>query len=192
MIKQLITGFKCILLMTVLTGIMYPATITFVNQFLFRAKANGSLIIIKGSIRGSKLIGQKFGNPEYFWPRPSAVGYNSLPSGGSNLSLSNPELKEEIIKREAEFREKNGLPDSLKIIPPDIICSSASGLDPDISPEAAMLQVHRVAVARSLTSKQEEQLKEIIVSMSKNQRFSILGEPRINVFLLNLKTENLK
>jgi K+-transporting ATPase ATPase C chain len=192
MIKQFVTGLKYMIIMTVLTGIIYPAIVTLTAQLLFRDKANGSLVIVGGSIRGSKLIGQKYENPGYFWSRPSAIGYNPLPSGGSNLGPANPELRKEIIMRESEFKELNDLPDSLKSLPSEMICSSASGLDPDISPEAAMLQVHRVAEARSMNSKQEEQLKELIVSMSENQRFSVLGEPRINVFLLNLRTDSLK
>lgn len=190
--NRIITGLKFLIFFTILTGIIYPLIVTSVAGIFFSGKARGSLVEINGRIAGSELIGQKFDSIKYFSSRPSAIDYNTQPSGGSNLGLMNPVLKEEIIRRKTDFAARNNLQNKIQIIPPEMICASASGLDPHISPESAMMQADRVAKARGMNSRQKEKLINLIKSMTENREFSILGEPRINVFLLNLKTDSLK
>ncbi|MGA1977493.1 MAG: potassium-transporting ATPase subunit KdpC [Bacteroidales bacterium] len=190
MIKHIVSGLKALLLMTLLTGFLYPALIHGIANIFFSDKAKGSLVRIKGEVIGSKLIGQNFDSLKYFWPRPSSVQYNPLPSGASNLGPLNPDLKSTVIKREKDFRIINDVPD-VKDLPPEILTSSGSGLDPQISPYAAILQVSRVAKARNLGRKGEDQLVSLINDMTQKRQFLILGEPRINVFLLNLRVDRL-
>lgn len=190
--KNLFVGLRFLLIMTILTGIIYPAFVTVTGYLFFRHMASGSLVYINGRLSGSELLGQEFSDPKYFRPRPSASGYNTLPSSGSNLGLSNPELRKTIVNREKEFIAVNGLVAARSSIPAEMVCASASGLDPDISPEAARLQVSRVASSRGFDSQRREVLMKLITDQTRNRQFYILGEPRINVFLLNLMTDSLK
>ncbi len=190
--KNFIVCFRFLLIMTVLTGILYPAVVTVTGYLFFRRKAGGSLVYLNGRLSGSELLGQEFSDSKYFWPRPSASGYNTLPSSGSNLGLSNPELRNTIVSREKEFIAWNGIGAGEAAIPAEMVCASASGLDPDISPEAARLQARRVAAARGFDRQHQEMLMTLIAHQTRNRQFYILGEPRINVFLLNLMLDNLK
>ncbi|MFH0842515.1 MAG: potassium-transporting ATPase subunit KdpC [Bacteroidota bacterium] len=188
--KHIITSIKYLLLMIILTGGIYPAIVTVTANLLFRNKAQGSLIMKDSVIIGSALIGQNFDGEEYFWPRPSVNYYNPLPSGASNLSHINPVLIKTITERKLAFTKLN-MPGESEEIPSVMITSSASGLDPHISPEAALLQAGRVAKARGLSPVAKEQVLAIIHEMTEKPQFSFLGEPRINVFLLNLKLDSI-
>ncbi len=177
--------------MIILTGIVYPGLVTVITSLLFHREAQGSLVESNGVILGSELIGQDFNSPKYFWSRPSINNYNPLPSGGSNLGLLNPLLKNKIIQREQTFLQANNIKEDL-YIPPEMVTASASGLDPHISPTAALLQVNRVAKARGMNQNRQDQLVNLINELTEKRQFSLLGEPRINVFLLNLKIDSLK
>jgi len=188
--KSLTISLKIFFFLTVLTGIVYPLFITGIAQIAFHAKANGSLIISDGRIIGSTLIGQKSDSTIYFSSRPSAVDYNPLPSGGSNLSLTNEKLKKLVNQRRINFIAFNKL-DSLAVIPPEMLFASASGLDPHVSPKSAFLQSERIANARGFTNIQKMRLKQLIEDQTEDPQLSILGEKRVNVLLLNIELDKL-
>lgn len=170
--------------MTVLTGIVYPLLVTGVSQSLFNNQANGSLLFNAGQVIGSHLLAQKFESSKYFWPRPSAVDYNPLPSGGSNLGPASRDLLSQVQSR----KEKLG---SNEKIPADLLFASASGLDPDLSPAGVEFQMSRIAKARGLTDSQTVELNALIDQMTEDRTFGILGEPRINVLQLNIEMDRL-
>jgi potassium-transporting ATPase KdpC subunit len=188
---QTIIALKFLLLMTILTGIIYPLFMTGVAQLAFPAKANGSMLMKDGKIIGSVLIGQKFDSSIYFWSRPSAIGYNPIPSGASNYGPTSDTLKKQVTARRILFATKNSITD-VTIIPKEMIFASGSGLDPHISPEAAMLQLARVATARNLDETKKQQIQQLIINMTEKPQFSLFGEPRINVFELNLALNNIR
>ncbi len=187
---QTIIAMKLLLAMTVLTGVIYPFFMTGVAQLIFPAKANGSLITKDNRIVGSVLIGQKFDSSIYFWSRPSAIEYNPIPSGASNLGPISNKLKKLVAERRKLFAVKNSVTDSSGI-PKEMIFASASGLDPDISPEAALLQVDRIVKARHLDNNMKQKLLQRINDLTQLPQFLILGEPRINVLLLNIELDRL-
>lgn len=189
--KQTIIALKFLLVMTILTGIVYPLVMTGVAQLSFPAKANGSLVMKDGKIIGSELIGQKFDSIIYFWSRPSAIGYNPIPSGGSNYGPTSDTLKKQVTARRILFATKNSITD-ITAIPKEMIFASGSGLDPHISPEAAMLQLERVATARNLNGVQKQKLQQLIINKTEGPQFFLFGEPRINVFELNLALDNIR
>jgi K+-transporting ATPase ATPase C chain len=189
--KQIITGLKFLVLMIILTGVIYPGLVTGITSIFFPNKAQGSLVKRNGVIIGSKLIGQNFDSQKYFWSRPSFNNYNPLPSGASNLGLLNPLLINKVIQKEKIFLQVNEMKEDLNI-PPEMVTASASGLDPHISPTAALLQISRIAQARSMDKVEQEKLVNLVDDLTENRQFSLLGEPRINVFLLNLKIDSLK
>jgi len=189
--RQFNTALKFLALMIILTGVLYPGLVTAITSLFFPEKAGGSLVERNGRVTGSKLIGQNFDSQKYFWSRPSFNNYNSLPSAASNLGLLNPLLAEDIIQREQTFLQTNKMKDNLKI-PPEMLTASASGLDPHISPAAALLQLTRVAKARGMDKNKQHQIIGLINDMTEKRQFSLLGEPRINVFLLNLRLDSLK
>ncbi len=171
-------------LLTLLTGVAYPALITVVAQVAFSHQANGSVIEIDGKAMGSDLIGQFFDEPGYFWGRPSAtgpVGYNSAASTGSNLGPTNPALHDAIRTRVESIRAAH--PGQSDSVPVDLVTASGSGLDPHISPAAAEYQVARVAKARGLS---EEAVRKVVSEHTEGRTLGILGEPRVNVLKLNL------
>ena len=188
--KTLLISLKIFLFFTILTGIVYPLFITGIAQLILPAKANGSLIVKDNKIIGSELIGQPFDSLIYFSSRPSAISYNPLPSGGSNYGLTNSKLKIQVEIRKKQFIEFNQL-DSLTVIPSEMLFASASGLDPHISPQAALLQVERVAKARNFSSDQKRKLMQEIRDLTETPQFSFLGEKRINVLALNLEADKL-
>jgi potassium-transporting ATPase KdpC subunit len=188
--KTLIVSLKILLFFTVLTGIIYPLLITGIAQCLFPSKANGSLIYKDNKVIGSKLIGQQFDSPIYFSSRPSAISYNPLPSGGSNYGLTNVKLTNLVNKRKNNFIAFNQL-DSLISIPSGMLFSSGSGLDPHISPEAALLQVERIANARHFDDDQKKRVLQHIEYLVESPQFSILGEASINVLILNLELDTM-
>lgn len=174
--------------MVLLLGIIYPLIITGITQLCFPDKAHGSLIEVDGIVKGSELIGQKNDSSAYFQPRPSATDYNTLPSGASNLALSNKKLHELVMSREKEIREKYHLSDDAHISS-EMLFASASGLDPHISPEAAKMQINRIAEARSLSEEQKQQLNLLVDKLTEAPQFGIFGCERVNVFMLNLELD---
>jgi potassium-transporting ATPase KdpC subunit len=189
--KTLLISLKIFLFFTVLTGILYPLFITGIAQVVFPSKANGSLIFKNNKAIGSELIGQQFDSEIYFTSRPSAVLYNPLPSGGSNYGLNNAKLKKLVAERKNKFFAFNHL-DSLTLIPSEMLFASASGLDPHISPQAALLQVERIAKARNFNTNQKQNLLKCINELTDASQFLCLGEERINVLLLNLATDKIR
>jgi len=184
MLKQLVCGFRITLVLTVLTGLLYPSIVTGLCQFLFPKQANGSLILKDGSFVGSSLIGQNFTRPEYFHPRPSSAGpdgYDASASSGSNLGPTSQVLINRVKKDVEKFRKEN--PDYRGPIPADIVTASGSGLDPHISPASAQAQAERVAKARGISV---NQVNRLILRFTEAPSFEMLGDPRVNVLELNL------
>jgi K+-transporting ATPase KdpC subunit len=179
--RQLRYAIGFVVLFTVLTGVIYPLTVTGLAQALFRHQANGSLISDNGETVGSELIGQPFSDPRYFWGRLSATEYDAAASSGSNYGPTNPVLMEAIQARIDALKTVD--PDNEEPIPVDLVTSSASGLDPDISIAAAQYQVPRVARYRGLS---EDEVSALVDDFTKGRQFGILGEPRVNVLKLNL------
>ncbi|WP_425466884.1 potassium-transporting ATPase subunit KdpC [Paraburkholderia dinghuensis] len=170
--------------LTALTGLAYPAVMTVFGQAVFHRQANGSLVEVGGKVVGSELIGQQFDAPQYFWGRLSATTpnpYNAANSGGSNLGPTNPALADEVKGRIAALKAAGT--DVSQPIPVDLVTSSASGLDPEISPAAAAYQVERVAKARHLSP---SDVQALVDRYTKGRQFGVLGEPRVNVLALNL------
>lgn len=183
---QLRTALTMLAFFTVLTGVIYPALITVTAQAIFPHRANGSLIEMDGRIVGSELIGQQFSGDEYFWGRLSATGpvpYNAAASSGSNFGPLHPGLLEAAAPRIAALRSSG---DSTTPIPVDLVTSSASGLDPHITPAAAEFQVERVARARGIS---KEIVRQAVARHTQGRAWSILGEPTVNVLLLNLELD---
>lgn len=179
-----------LLILTVLTGLFYPLAVTGLAQLFFPDQANGSLIVRNGKVIGSKLIGQYFDKPEYFWSRPPATSpfpYNAAASGGSNLGPTNPALIEAVKARVAALRAAD--PGNDSPIPVDLVTASGSGLDPHISPAAALYQVKRVARARGLD---ESTVQTLVTQHTEGRQFGLLGERRVNVLQLNLALDALK
>jgi len=184
---QIAPAFRLMLVMTVLTGLVYPGVITAIGQVLFRWQANGSMLKVEGKEIGSALIGQNFSKPEYFHPRPSAAGsdgYDATASTGSNYGPTNQKLIDRVKSSVEQFRKEN--PDYTGPIPADLLTASASGLDPDISPASAEAQAARVAKARGVSL---EQMDQFITQNTKGADLGFLGEPRVNVLELNLKLD---
>ena len=179
---QIGPAFRITLFMTVLTGLIYPGIVTGFCQLLFPHRANGSMVEVGGKVAGSELIGQNFSKPQYFHPRPSAVGYNAAGSGASNQGYTSAQLKKDVAQRTTDWRKANATDE----VPPDMIAASASGLDPDISPRAAELQVPRVAAARRLSARGTDALMALVKSHEQGPQWGFLGEPRVNVLALNL------
>ncbi|MEX3635242.1 potassium-transporting ATPase subunit KdpC [Paraburkholderia sp. BR14320] len=176
--------------LTAVTGLAYPAVMTAFGQAAFHDKANGSLIEQNGKVVGSQLIGQQFDAPQYFWGRLSATSpmpYNPQGSGGSNLGPNNPALLDEIKGRLAALKAAGT--DMSKPVPVDLVTSSGSGLDPEISPAAAAYQVERVAQARHLAP---SDVQVFVERYTTGRQFGVLGEPRVNVLKLNLALDEMK
>jgi potassium-transporting ATPase KdpC subunit len=189
--KSLIISLKVFIFFTVITGIIYPLFITGIAQLAFPAKANGSLIIKDNRIIGSELIGQQFDSARYFTSRPSSISYNPLPSGGSNYGLTNSILKQQVDGRRLQFVQFNQL-DSETTIPAEMLFASASGLDPHISKQAALLQVNRIALIRNFNDIQKQKLAECLNRLTEEPQILVLGEERINVLMLNLEVDRIK
>jgi len=188
--KTIFIAVKIFLFFTILTGIIYPLLITGIAQMAYPSKANGSLIVKDNKIVGSELIGQQFDSTIYFSSRPSAICYNPLPSGGSNYGLTNAKLKNLVDERKKKFILFNQL-DSTIEIPSEMLFASASGLDPHISPKAALLQIDRIVKARNFNSDQKQNLEKIINELTELPQFRILGQTRINVLKLNLELDKI-
>ena len=187
--KDIRPAILLFIMFTIICGGIYPAVVTGVAYAVFPKQAKGSLIIDKsGKEIGSSLIGQPFSDPKYFWPRPSAAtdfGYNAAGSSGSNAGPTNPDFIKTVGDRVKTLRDA-GVTGS---IPADLVEASASGLDPHITPEAATVQLDRVAKARGMT---EEALTKLVAAHTEGRQIGFLGEPRVNVLELNLELDGLK
>jgi K+-transporting ATPase ATPase C chain len=188
-LRQLAPAFAALIVLTVLTGVIYPLAVTAVSQVAFRDKANGSIIEVNGQAIGSRLIGQQFAAPKYFHPRPSAAGagYDGTSSSGSNLGPTNPDFLKSVAQRVIDYRKENGI-NADRPVPVDAVTASASGLDPLISIANARLQAQRVASARGL---QVEVVLAAVSAHIDDRPLGILGDPGVNVLELNLALDKL-
>jgi potassium-transporting ATPase KdpC subunit len=179
--RNLLIAVLMTVITTVLLGVAYPLVVTGLAQAMFPAKANGQLLVRQGRLIGSQIIGQTFTASEYFHGRPSAAGtgYDAANSAGTNLGPTNKDLIDAVKARVAAVKMAN----PSAVVPVDLVTSSASGLDPHISPSAAFVQVQRVASARGV---REAEVRRLVESRIEGRQFGILGEPRVNVLLLNL------
>ena len=190
MLQTSLQSVRMLIVMTVVTGVLYPLVVTGIAQSAFRDEANGSLIREGDKVRGSLLIGQPFTDAKYFWSRPSATGpmpYNGAASSGSNQGPTNPALKDAVEGRVKALRDAGG--DPSKPVPVDLVTASASGLDPHISPAAAEYQVDRVAKARGLSP---AAVRALVTKHTEGRQLGVLGEPRVNVLALNLALDASK
>ena len=188
--SQIRPALMALLIFTVLTGLLYPLVVTGIAQLVFPHQANGSLIVQNGQTVGSTLIGQQFTDPKYFWGRLSATGpypYNASASSGSNLGPTNPALLDEAKARIAALKAAD--PGNTQLIPVDLVSSSGSGLDPDISVAAALYQIPRVARLRGLS---ESAVRALVDQYTQGRTLGFLGEPTVNVLQLNLALDGLK
>jgi K+-transporting ATPase ATPase C chain len=182
-VKDFVAAARMLFALSVLTGVLYPAAITVLARTLFAHQAAGSLIERDGRVVGSELIGQPFASPGYFWGRPSATSkpYDASSSSGSNFGPLNPQLLEAVDRRVAALRASD--PTQRAPIPVDLVTASGSGLDPHISPAAALWQVPRVARERGLD---QATLRALVDEHTQGRTFGLLGVPRVNVLALNL------
>jgi len=181
---QIRPAIVILVLLSVVTGVVYPALVTAIAQVIFPREANGSLIVKNGKVVGSSLIGQPFDDPKYFWGRPSATSPfqdNAGSSSGSNLGPTNPALTRAVQERVNALKAAD--PDNKAPVPVDLVTTSGSGLDPHVSPAAALYQVTRVAKARKLD---EAAVRRLVEENTEGRQFGFLGEPRVNVLALNL------
>jgi K+-transporting ATPase ATPase C chain len=186
LVQHLRSAVLMVVVLTVLLGIIYPIAMTGISQVLFPSQANGSLVHdSSGNVIGSAILGQNFAQPQYFHSRPSAAGadgYDATSSGGSNLGPTNQKLIDNAKDRAEAYRQENGLPADAQV-PVDAVTTSASGLDPDISPANAQIQAARVAQARGVP---ESQVRGLVDQYTEGRTLGVLGEPRVNVLKLNL------
>ena len=192
MIKLITQSVTQTVLWTVVTGVIYTLAITLIAQLAFQDQANGSLVIRDGKIVGSALLAQQFQGTNYFWPRPSACTYGTGPAGlvassGSNLGPTSAPLQTNVMNNIAAFISGNNLPTNT-VVPSDMAFASASGLDPHISPEAARLQIARVAVSRGVS---EDKVKALVDRFTEQPQWGFLGQARINVLLLNVALDEM-
>ena len=184
---QLRPALTLFFFLTLITGMIYPLAVTGIAQVFFPHQANGSFIDVDGSLYGSELIGQQFDDPKYFWGRPSAAGYNAAASSGSNLGPMNPALQAMVQARMDALGSAD--PGNTLPVPVDLVTASASGLDPHISVAAALYQVPRVAAARGWS---EADVQSLVEQYTQGRQFGFLGEPRVNVLLLNLALDGTR
>jgi K+-transporting ATPase ATPase C chain len=185
MLHTTVIALRTTVVTLVLTGLLYPVVMTGIAQLIFPHQSNGSLVTADGGqVIGSELIGQSFSAPGYFWSRPSTAGsdgYDASASSGSNLGPTSQKLRDRIIADIARWREAD--PDASGPVPVELVTTSASGLDPHLSPAGALWQLPRVARARGITA---ERVRAVIVANTEGRTFGVLGEPRVNVLRLNL------
>ncbi len=189
MLKHLLTSTKMLLVLTVVTGIIYPLAVTGVAQIVFNHQANGSPVLKDGKIVGSQLVGQYFDDPKYFWGRPSGTSpaYNASASSGSNLGPTNKALIDAVKSRVEALQTAD--PGNRAPVPADLVTASGSGLDPQISPEAARYQITRIAKSRGLP---ETELVKLVAQTTEGRFLGIWGQPRVNVLKLNLALDQLR
>jgi potassium-transporting ATPase KdpC subunit len=189
--KSVIAAAKMILFFTLLCGLIYPLLITGLAQIFFPGKANGSLIQKDGKVIGSELIGQLFTDSAYFWSRPSATGYGTLPGGGSNSGPTSSDLRMKVEARRKAFLSANHLEDDTPV-PTEMLTASGSGLDPHISQKSAMLQISRIANIRKFDQKKTQKLLLLVQHYTEKPQFSLFGEERVNVLMLNLELDKMQ
>jgi potassium-transporting ATPase KdpC subunit len=178
-------SLRLLFVLTILTGILYPIFMTLIARFLFPYQTQGSLIENNGKIIGSELIGQQFVSDKYFWSRPSAIDYNTLPSSGSNFGPTSRAMTDSMNARKIRFIKQNLLSPNTNV-PQEMFFASACGLDPDISPGAVLLQVTRIVHARVLDSTGVLQINNLVQQFTESPQWNILGQERVNVLKLNL------
>jgi K+-transporting ATPase ATPase C chain len=178
--KTTLESLRIYIVLTLLTGIIYPLAMTGVAQLFFPTQANGSRILVQDKLVGSDLIAQKFESPRYFWPRPSAADYATVASGASNKGPTAADLKKSIDERRQKFGAD---------APVDLLTASGSGLDPHISPEAALSQIPRVAAARHIPA---AKIFALVGKIAETPQLGFLGEPRVNVLRLNRALDQLE
>jgi len=189
--KSLFQAVILFILLAIITGVIYPLFITGIARIFFSHKSQGSIIFKNGKLIGSELIAQKFTSNRYFWSRPSAVDYQTIPSGASNLGFTSKTLRN-ILNERRNFQIKtNQLPDNTTV-PLDLLFASGSGLDPHITPEAAYFQVKRIIKSRNFNNSQQKELYKLVQNSIEYPQFGFLGESKINVFLLNMKLDELR
>jgi len=188
MIKLTLQSLRHLVLWTVLTGLAYPVFITVISQLAFPKQANGSLVERNGKLVGSSLLAQQFLGTNYFWPRPSSDTYGTVASGASNLGPTSGQQYTNVLSNLAAFRSGNNLATNAPV-PGDMVYASGSGLDPHISPEGAQLQIERVAAARGLPV---DKVRALVAQHTEPPQLGFLGEPRVNVLLLNLALDAAK
>jgi K+-transporting ATPase ATPase C chain len=189
--KNLIISLKLLLLLTIITGVIYPLAVTLISNLIFPSKSEGSMIRTSdGKIIGSELIGQGFDSIKYFMPRPSAISYNPMPSGASNWGPTSDTLKKTIDARRKEYLKTNMLSEGTHV-PEDAIFASVSGVDPHISVENVMIQSKRIAIVRKFDKNRSDKLMELINRLIEKPQLGILGEERINVLILNIELDKL-
>lgn len=189
--KNTITSILFLLLMTILTGLIYPLVMTGISQVIFPHQSNGSMITLGGSLIGSELIGQNFTSDKYFKGRPSAINYNPIPSGATNLGPTSKTLADSIKTRRMNFIILNSLHENTEI-PAELLTCSASGIDPNISVEGAKLQIKRIIKAREWNESYSLKIQDLINMLIEKPQFGILGEERINVLKLNIELDKLE
>jgi len=190
--KLVLQSIRQTILWTLICGIVYPVAMTLLAQLAFPRQANGSLVLRDGKIIGSALLAQQFTGSNYFWPRPSACAYGTgaaglTPSGASNLGPTSGQLQTNVINNTAAFLGGNSLPANTPV-PAEMVFASGSGLDPHISPEAARLQIARVAAARGLGP---DKIAALVDKFTEGSQWGFLGEPRVNVLLLNIALDEM-
>ena len=188
--KKFWTNLKMFLWLTVLTGIIYPLVVTGLAHLTMKNRAEGDFISVDGKIVGATLIAQKFEGDKYFWGRPSAVDYNPLPSGGSNLGPTSAILKKAVADRKAQLIKAHSINEK-DTIPSELLFASGSGLDPHLTPAAVHFQLDRVIKARGWDEKRKEEILKIINHLTESRRLGFLGEPHVNVLKLNLSLDEL-
>lgn len=188
--KTFIISIKAVLMLTIVTGVMYPLLIFGIGKIAFQSQANGSLINKDGKVIGSELIGQTFDSTIYFHSRPSAVSYQPMPSSGSNLGPISLVLQQRVDSLRKAYIEYNGLPANTNI-PSDAIFASGSGIDPHISLENANYQIDRISKARGFDSGKKNKLTELVKKFTEAPQLGFLGEVRINVLKLNIELDKL-
>lgn len=193
--KTFLPAVRLFIALTVLTGMIYPLLVTGIARAVFPKQSGGSLVTANGQIIGSALLAQRFSADNYFWPRPSAgddgTNYATVPSSASNLGPTSSNLVAVVQSRLASFREANGLATNTPV-PAEMVFASGSGLDPDISPTAARLQINRVAQARHFSAAETQKLVALVERSVEPPQFGFLGEPRVNVLKLNLALDSLR
>jgi len=186
MFKLILQSLRQTLIWTAVTGIAYPLAVTVIAQFAFKSQAEGSQVTRNGQLVGSSLLAQQFTGSTYFWPRPSAGAYGTMPSGASNSGPTSAALQTNVTNNLKSLRDAHKLTADAPV-PADLVYASGSGLDPHISPEAALFQVARVAAARGVP---EAKVRELAVRFTESRQLGVLGEPRVNVLLLNLALDH--
>ncbi len=189
--NSIIVSLRALLVFILLTGVLYPLAMTFLAQQFFPHQANGSMIKKDGKLIGSELIGQEFRSERYFHSRPSAIGSKPLPSGASNLAPTSKILHDSVKQRKENLIASN-LISSNETIPEEMLFASGSGVDPHISPKAALLQMNRIAQTRGFDSAKKTVLISLVAQITENPQFGVFGQPRVNVLKLNLALDEVR